>query len=229
MLILDYIKSTWNFIDGLNEHLKTIVITILLIGFGCFYISIQMDKNLKDYTEQLEFLDRKYDKYTMEISPQINQYIYNIQQEDKGCYNVLLLSYHNSKKSLQGFRYLYLNCITEKPKGLNEEVKDYWNELEYVYYEDELSKINNQGFLNVENINSMKYSFPKLYRRLLASGAQSTTIYSIQGVDSPIGLVVVLYKNNHVWNYKDYSTNVAPYIQKLSIMLDYPNIKKKNL
>ena len=72
MLILDYIKSTWNFIDGLNEHLKTIVITVLLIGFGCFYISIQMDKNLKDYMEQLEFIDRKYDKYTIEISPQIN-------------------------------------------------------------------------------------------------------------------------------------------------------------
>ena len=229
MTLLDYIKSIWNFIDGIDGHIKTIVITVLLIGFGCTYVSVQINKNLRDYTEQLEVLDRKYDKYTIEISPQINQYIQTIQLEDSKCYDVLLLNYHNSKRSLQGFRYLYLNCITEKSKGTDVEVKEYWNELEYIYYEDEISRISNQGFLNIENIKDVKYTFPKLYRRLMASGAQSTTIYPIQGVDSPIGLVIVLYKKEHKWNYKDYSTNVAPCIQKLSILLDYPNIKKKNL
>ena len=229
MLIIDYIKSIWDFIDKMDSHLKTIIITFLVVVFGCFYMSIQISSNLRDYTEQLEVLDRKYDKYTIEISPQINQYIQTIQQQDNNCYDVLLLNYHNSKRSLQGFRYLYLNCITEKSKGLDVEVKEYWNELEYVYYEDELTRVNNQGFLNIENIDSIKYSLPKLYRRLQASGAKSATIYPIQGVDSPIGLVIVLYKQEHKWNYKEYSNNVAPYIQKLSILLDYPNIKNKNL
>ena len=69
MTLLDYIKSIWNFIDGIDGHIKTIVITLLLIGFGSTYVSIQINKNLRDYTEQLEVLDRKYDKYTIEISP----------------------------------------------------------------------------------------------------------------------------------------------------------------
>ena len=31
----------------------------------------------------------------------------------------------------------------EKPKGTDVEVKEYWNEIEYIYYEDELSRISN--------------------------------------------------------------------------------------
>lgn len=34
--------------------------------------------------------------------------------------------------------------MIECPKGINDEqVKEYWSDLEYIYYQDELSKIHN--------------------------------------------------------------------------------------
>jgi hypothetical protein len=58
-----------------------------------------------------------------------------------------------------------LNCIVETPKGIEDEpVKRFWNDLEYIYYEDELSRIHNSGYLRVDDINSIKTTFPKLYR-----------------------------------------------------------------
>ena len=34
-----------------------------------------------------------------------------IADKDQDCFDVLLLSYHNSTQSLQGYKYLYLSCI----------------------------------------------------------------------------------------------------------------------
>ena len=57
--------------------------------------------------------------------------------------------------------------LTEKPKGLdNDPVKDYWSNLEYVYYEDELARIHNNEYLIIDNIESIKPIMPKIYKRL---------------------------------------------------------------
>lgn len=57
--------------------------------------------------------------------------------------------------------------MIECPKGINDEqVKEYWSDLEYIYYQDELSKIHNQGYLRISNIEDIKTTFPKLYKKL---------------------------------------------------------------
>lgn len=162
----------------------------------------------------------------MEIAPKINEYVNNIERDDPDCYDVLLLNYHNSKKSLQGIRYLYLNCIAESTKGIEHEaVKKYWSDLEYIYYQDEISKIHNHGYLRIEDIDSIKPHFPKLYKNLLVSEAKSAAFYPIEGLDSPIGMIVVLYKQRKTYRSGFYNSHLSSQIQKLSTLLDYPNLK----
>lgn len=224
---LDWFKKIWDFVNGLNSQLKTaiIVIMLLIVGFG--YMKYYNQEVIKDYVEVVEEQERAAEEYTLELAPFINECVLEIQKNDEDCQNVLLLNYHNSKKSLQGFRYLYLNCITEKPKGLDAEpVKMYWNELEYIYYEDELSRIHDNGSLLIQNTDSIKNSFPKIYRKLISCNAQAAAFYPIEGVRSPIGMIIILYKEPNDLHVLEYVNNVSPYIQRLSTLLDYPNIKK---
>lgn len=94
-----------------------------------------------------------------------------------------------------------------------------------MYYQDELSKIHNQGCFKIENIDSVRNHFPKIYRLLLISDAKSAVFYSIEGIESPIGMIVVLYKEPRKFNGNSYNNYTLSQIQKLSTLLDYPNLK----
>lgn len=219
-------KKAWNIIDKLNTQVKTLIIMLLGILFMIFYTQSLSNTIISDYLKQIEKIDQQADKYTIEVAPKIQQCIDAIQRDNLECENVLLLNYHNSKKSLQGIRYLYLNCIVESIKGVNSnQVKQYWSDLEYMYYQDELSKIHNQGYFEIENIDSVKTQFPKLYKLLLISDAKSAVFYTIEGVESPIGIIIILYKNPRKFNKNNYDSYMSSQIQKLSTLLDYPNLK----
>lgn len=225
-MIIDSLKKVWDFVNNMNSQVKTLIILILMVLWGYSYIMKQNQEIITNYIEHLEKQNIEDENYTLKMAHYINEYVYNIQRSDRDCYNVLLLNYHNSKKSLQGFRYLYLNCITESPKGIQDKnLKFYWNDLEYIYYEDELNRIRNNGYLRVENIDSIKYTFPKLYKNLVISEAKAAAFYPIEGINSPIGMVLVLYKEPKEYSLGFYNSNISPWIQKLSAILDYQNIK----
>lgn len=225
---LNQLKNIWNLINNINPKLKTLLILLLTLIATQAYVNNWSTKLIEQYVEVQERSNQKFDNYTLRIAPYINEYVLNIQQADQDCFNVLLLNYHNSKKSLQGIRYVYLNCIIEKPKGLDDyNLKQYWSDLEYIYYDDELSRIHNQGYLQIENIDSVKTTFPKLYKKLVASDAKSAGFYVIQGTDSPIGIIAILYREPHKFKINFYKGVVNPWIQKLAIILDYPNTDAK--
>jgi len=71
----------------------------------------------------------------------------------------------------------------------------------------------------------MKSFLPKLYRLVKASDAKAISFFTIEGHNNPIGLIVILYKDekNHS---KELPREILPNIQKLAILLDYDNIKK---
>ena len=56
---------------------------------------------------------------------------------------------------------------------------------------------------------------------------EAAAIYPINGIESPIGLLVVLYKHTKVYSLDYYNNVIAPSIEKLAIYLDYPYINKK--
>ncbi len=170
--------------------------------------------------------NKKAEQYSLEASVDINRQVQLIAEKDKDAFDVLLLNYHNNTQSLQGYKYLYLSCLTEAPESLDTPlIGKQWNKIDYIYYADELSKIHNQSFVQIPNIEQMKYNLPKLYRLVKASDAKAISFFTIEGKDQAIGMVVILYKQEKQYNL-EYPKVILPSIQKLALLLDYESIKK---
>lgn len=84
--------------------------------------------------------------------------------------------------------------------------------MEYIYYQDELSRIHNQGYLRINNIESIKTNFPKLYQQLNASQAVAAGFYPIEGVNNSIGIIIVLYKQPKQYTLGYYNSIISPSI-----------------
>lgn len=227
-MTLDTFTSIFKQIDRIPSVIKTVIIVLLFSWVTIDYIKTQNEDIIRSYMHLTEMTNQKAEEYTLETASDINNYVADIAKRDTAAYNVLLLSYHNTQKSLQGYSYLYLNCLTEKPKGIEvEPAKEFWTNLEYIYYEDELRRIHDSEYLRIQDIESIKMNMPKIYRRLKLSGANSAAFYTIEGVRSPIGLIVVLY--DHPVNYQlgHYMETISTDIQKLAILLDYKAANKQ--
>lgn len=170
--------------------------------------------------------NKKAEQYSMETSIELNYQVQLIAEKDKDAFDVLLLNYHNNTQSLQGYKYLYLSCLTEAPRCLDTPLmKQQWNRIDYIYYADELAKIHSQSFIQIEDVENMGEKFPKLYRLVKASDAKAISFFTIEGHDQAIGMIVLLYKESKKYN-QDYHRAILPCIQRLAILLDYDNLKK---
>lgn len=190
----------------------------------------QITDTTKQYiTEKFEesiLQNKQAEQYSMKASVDINRQVQLIAEKDEDAFDVLLLNYHNNTQSLQGYKYLYLSCLTEAPESLDTPlIGKQWNKIDYIYYADELSKIHNQSFVQIPNIEQMKYNLPKLYRLVKASDAKAISFFTIEGKDQAIGMVVILYKQEKQYDL-EYPKVILPSIQKLALLLDYESIKK---
>lgn len=198
---------------------------MLLITY-IFYSQITQttQKFVTQRLEQLVYSEKEAEQYTKDTAIEINRQVRLIADKDQGAFDVLLLNYHNNTQSLQGYKYLYLSCLTEAPQTLDTPLlKSQWNNIDYVYYADELSKIHNQSFVQIKNIDEMKQVLPKMYHLVKASDAEAISFFAIEGKDQPVGMIVILYKNPTKYDM-DYAQRILPVIQKLAILLDYENL-----
>lgn len=226
MSILKWIQNLWEIINKIHPETRTLII-ILLFGYVLYSQITDKTRESMYQKAQEEILhNKKAEKYSMETSVELNRQVQLIAEKDKDAFDVLLLNYHNNTQSLQGYKYLYLSCLTEAPRCLDTPTLiQQWNGIDYIYYADELAKIHSQSFVQIENIEQMGKYFPKFYRLVKASDAKAITFFTIEGHNSAIGMVVLLYKEPKKYDIQ-YHKSILPCIQKLAILLDYDNIKK---
>ncbi len=231
--MLDFFKKVFSYIDKINPTVKTIIIVALL--FWCTQVCLvnQGKVFITDYIESVEYSNRKAEEYSIKMSPKIKQQIENIKNKDADATNVILISFHNTKKSLQGFSYMFLTALTDSPAGLADSYTGLWSDLPYLQYSDEVGKIRRLGFLRTDSIGFLKEDFPQFYKKLRQCEAHAAAIYLIDGIDSdgataPIGLIVVLYDKPKQYYLGYYNTCIAPSTQILSTLLNYnATINKK--
>lgn len=225
---LNFLKQVWNFIQSIPNTLKTIII-ILLCGV-CIYYGI--NRQLEQYIiKSEEFAQQNIEdagQYTSKMALPINKDLQEIYEKDGEAKNVILLTYHNGKKTMHGFDYKYLDYLTEyNTDPSRQPVKKIFDELDWMYYFNELNSIQAKGLVKYDSLIQMKSVYPKLYYDAFRYlDTQSIAIYPLQGSINPIGLLVILYDKQKFYNSNYYETVVSPYIQSLSSMLDYNNIKK---
>ena len=223
---LNYFKDVWGVINRIHPETRSVII-ILLFGWILYsQITGVTGQQIKDRFEQEVVSNKKAEQYSRETGIEINQQVQEIAEIDKEAFDVLLLNYHNNTQSLQGYKYLYLSCLTEAPRSLDTPtLQKQWNKLDYIYYADELAKIHRQSFVSFSNIEQMGLQLPKIYRLVKASDAEAISFFTIEGHNNQIGLIVVFYKQPKVYD-KTYAGRILPHIQKLALLLDYEKVNK---
>lgn len=225
-MILKWFTQAWELVNKIHPETRSLII-VLLFGYILYsQITNETYRQICEKAEQEIIHNKKAEQYSMETAVEINHQIQLIAEKDNEAFDVLLLNYHNNTQSLQGYKYLYLSCLTEAPRSLDAPtLKQQWNRVDYIYYADELAKIHSQSFIQFEDIEQMGKSLPKLYRLVKASDAKAISFFTIEGHDSQIGLVILLYKEHKKYDYQ-YARGILPCIQRLAILLDYDKIKK---
>ena len=225
MIILKWLKKFQEYLNKLHPETRSLII-ILLFGYVLYsQINESTRRQIMERVKKETLDNKEAEKYSMQFSVELNRQIQLISERDQDAFNVILLNYHNNTQSLQGYKYLYLSCLTEAPKTLDTPLLKYqWNKIDYTYYADELSKIHRQSFVQINNIDNMVTTFPKLYRLVKASDAKAVSFFTIEGQDSAIGLIVIFYKEPKKYDIK-YPSIILPCIQKLAVILDYDNKK----
>lgn len=225
-MILQYLKQAWETLNRIHPETRSVIIIIL---FGCILYSQITNRTyiqLWEKHSEEEQLERRAEQYSIDTGIDINKEVQRIAEIDNEAFDVLLLNYHNNTQSLQGYKYLYLSCLTEASKSLDDAtLKQQWNRIDYIYYADELAKIHNQSFVQFRDITQMITYFPKLYRLVIASDAKAATFFTIEGHDTPIGLIVILYKESKKYD-QSYAQKILPSIQRLAVLLDYNKTKQ---
>lgn len=222
-MILDWLRKCWEFINKINPETRSLII-ILLFGYVLYIQINQSTQNqIKEQHRQSIQAEKEAEEYAKDKAIEINRHVRLIAHKDKDAFDVLLLSYHNTKQTLQGFKFLYLSCLTESPKYIDTSLlKSQWTNLDYIYYVDELEKIHNQEIVHIPDLSKMEDDLPKLYRLVKASDAKSVSFYVVEGKKSPIGILVMLYKDPTFCKMEK-TKIIMPSIQKLAILLDYEN------
>ena len=223
---LNYFKDAWEIVNRIHPETRSILI-ILMFGWILYsQITGETGQQIKERFEQEVVSNKKAEQYSMETGIEINQQVQEIADIDKDAFDVLLLNYHNNTQSLQGYKYLYLSCLTEAPRSLDTPtLQKQWNRLDYIYYADELAKLHRQSFVPFSDIEQMGLQLPKLYRLVKSSDAKAITFFTIEGHDNPIGLIIIFYKAPKIYD-KLYAGRILPHIQKLALLLDYDKIKE---
>ena len=224
--VINFFKKIWSLVDKIHPETRTMII-VLLLGYILYtQITGETYRQIIERAQQEELITKKAEQYSLETAVEINNQVQLILEKDKEAFDVLLLNYHNNTQSLQGYKYLYLSCLTEAPRSLDTPtLKQQWNKIDYVYYADELAKIHGESFVQFNDLEKMKIKLPKLYRLVKASDAQAVSFFTIEGHDSQIGLVVLLYNEGEKYDYS-YAKKILPCIQKLAVLLDYNGTQK---
>lgn len=220
--MLDWIKKFSQYLLSLKDNSKFLMVVLILLVVNVDFLNTNRIEKLFN-NERLERVESE--GYTTRMTPTINTQIQYILMSDPEASNVILLNYHNNNHSSQGFSYRYITYLSEKFRDDGDMYAEEFRELSYVNYGEEFSKIHNLKSLKVSNVEEIKYSFPKLYRKIKLCNATGVAFYPIEGVLESVGMIIILYKEAPTHEI-DYAKVIAPRIQRLAIILDYDEFRK---
>lgn len=225
---LSRLEVFYGWLDGLSPNVKTIVIIVLTIIVLDTNFRSRTEGILQDYTEQVKQDKYLAEEYTKIIAPAVNECIERILVNDKEASNVILLNYHNTLTSTHGLSYRFLTALTERKRGIDtKSCLRIWKELEYINYGDEIERINDNGLLRIDSVGTYIKSLPNITELLLRSGAKSAALYPLDGINGPIGMLVVLYQHKKTYFLGYYQSVLKRPVTNLSSWLDYNSVKEK--
>ena len=226
--MFDFIAKIYSVISKFSSDFKNVLILVLFFLVSIFAYNGIGERIIDDIVKTTFETKIESDNYSMRMAPLINQQLYKILTNDSDACNVILLSYHNTQHSLQGFSYLYITGLAEEGRwDITEPYLDYWHEQSSINFGSELDRIHKAGYLRVDSIEQIKYEYPKIYFKIRNWNVKSLAFYPIEGATLPVGLIIVTYKEKKDYTLGYYNKVIAPATQSLSSLMDYMQYKEK--
>lgn len=173
------------------------------------------------------------EEYSIESAQKINDILQDIVRGDSRISNVILCNYHNGIASDANFSYYHFTSLSEQIGNTTNQCFDVWREKSYINYQPELKYIHNNktAVINLNCYEDTK-EFPKLSKLIDESKAKTGFFIPINGISKPIGMIVILYKDDvEITDRAQYIYNISDEIEQLAILIDYRrhinNLKKK--
>ena len=213
------LQNLWLTIDRIPTTLKNVIIFITAIS--TFYLGTDYIANntVSEVFLKVKETKKQSEDYTKLIAPKINMEVNAILNSDTNISNVLLINYHNSTESINGLSYLYMTTLTEAYSDSS--VKKEWREVYYIDYASELDKIHKKTSTVINtNYNN---NFPLLSKRLKYCNSNYSIWFTLKGLTSEIGVLVIIYKNEPPVDMTYYSKHILSSVNRLTILLDYEN------
>ena len=212
------LQNLWLTIDRIPTTLKTAIIfltSITIFYLGTDYIA---SNTVSEVFFKVKENKKESEDYTKSIAPKINVEVNAILNSDTNISNVLLINYHNSTESINGLSYLYMTTLAEAYSDSS--IKKEWREVYYIDYASELDKIHKK---TSTVINTHNNKFPLLSKRLNYCNSNYSVWFTLKGMTSEIGVLVIVYKNQPPIDMSYYSKTILCSVNRLIMLLDYEN------
>lgn len=221
-MILEILSKVYSFISGLGSNTKNLIIIIMFFIISILSYKDMGDRILDGSAKYNIELKEKAENYSKQMTPTIREHIYHVLLNDPDASNVILLSYHNTQTSSQGFSYRYITGLLEEARwDKTEPCIDNWRELSAINYGNELDKIHKIGYLRVDSLEGIKADYPKLYFKLKECNVKSAGFYPIHSRNNQVGMILILYKNYKQYDLGYYMRTLSPCIGELYGILNY--------
>ena len=212
ILLIDKIKSVWEYVDRIPKWMKNMLIVIFIAVSPLVFNDAISTYYRKDKVNA--------ETYAMNNSMLIQSYMDEILNSNAEICSVLLLNYHNSTESLHGYQYLYISSLTCSP--VNDALLDDWDKVKFTPYSRELQYVHMQKVRTIARAKSIDGNIVSITKKLASQGLDNNILYTINGLRSPIGILVVTFRDD-VDIDSEYL--IMQKIGKLAIILDYENIR----
>lgn len=226
--ILDLLKT----LSESGFDIASIIIGVA-IAIIIFYWKTILRKVMGKMDDMNDVKTKYAEEYSIESAQKINDILQDIVRSDSRISNVILCNYHNGIASDANFSYYHFTSLSEQMGNTTNQCFDVWREKSYINYQPELKYIhtNKTAIISLDSNEDTK-EFPKLSKLIDESGAKTGFFIPINGISKPIGMIVILYKDNiEINNRAQYLYNISDEIEQLAILIDYRrhinNIKKK--
>lgn len=221
-MILEFFQNAYSFVSSLGTNTKNLIIIVMFFIISIMAYKMMGDRIL-DYSAKYNIeLKEKAENYSKKMTPIIREHIYHILLNDPDAVNVILLSYHNTQTSSQGFSYRYITGLMEEARwDITHPYIDSWRELSAINYGAELDQIHKIGYLRVDSLEEIKANYPKLYFKLKECNAKSAAFYPIHSRNNQVGMILILYNDYKNYDLGYYMKTLGPCIGELYGILNY--------
>lgn len=225
--MLKILMKVYSFVSGLSSDAKTCIIVAMFFVISTMLYKDTENKLVDKSAKYSIELKEKAEDYTKKMTPVIREYIYRILLNDPDASNVILLSYHNTQTSSQGFSYRYITGLLEEARwDITQPYFDTWKELSAINYGNELDRIHKIGYLRVDSLENIKKNYPKLYFKLKECDVKSAAFYPIHSRVSQVGMILILYKDYKTYDLGYYIKVLGQDISELYSILNYSHRKE---